>query len=141
MAFNPAGTVTLRPSSSDPLDNPQTAGVLSVNAASVIPATFFAGSVTNTITARAGGGQSLATPLTTQINRITVCATGADSVLLPSAAPIGTEVLVRNDGAQSAQVFAANPATINAAATGTGVALAANSSARYTRVSATAWYT
>jgi hypothetical protein len=147
MAFNPAGTVTLRPSASDPLDNPQTAGVLSVDTASELTlsglamedGTYMSGSIANTITARAGGTQALATQLAAQYNRISVCASAADSVALPDA-PIGTAVWVRNDGANSAQVFGITPQTINGVATATGVALAAAAAARYVRLTATAWY-
>ena len=43
-------------------------------------------SVTAGITAFAGGGQGSATALTTEINQISTCATGGDSVKLPAAA-------------------------------------------------------
>lgn len=83
-------------------------------------------SVTDTITARAGGTQALATQLVSAVNRISVCATLADSVGLPLAVA-GLSVVVANDGAASAQVFGAagSTDTINSVATATGVALAA----------------
>jgi hypothetical protein len=61
-------------------------------------------SVTNAITAFATGGQTNGTVLTSNLNRITVCATGGDSVKLPLAAP-GLDVIVINDGAASCNVF------------------------------------
>ena len=42
-------------------------------------------SYAGTVTARAGGGRASATKLVAAINRITVCATAADSVALPPA--------------------------------------------------------
>lgn len=74
------------------------------------------------VTARAGGGKALATALAYGMNRITICATAADSVLLPRAAD-GAEVLVVNDGAAAAQVFGGGTDTIDGIATGTGVVL------------------
>jgi hypothetical protein len=151
MAFNPAGTVTLRPSASDPLDNPQTAGVQSVTPDSTLTlasldvtgsatADFVAGSTVTGITAKAGGGQS-GTLLTASNNFISVCATATDSVVLPVAAPVGAPVFVRNDGAKNAQVFAESPGTINGVATGTGVALNAAASATYRQSAAGTWTT
>lgn len=74
---------------------------------------------TTGLTARAGGGQALATPLTGSINRVTVCATAADSVLLP-AAVVGRRVSVFNAGAASCNVFPQTGESI-----GTGAANAA----------------
>ena len=79
--------------------------------------------------------------LTAQNNFISICATAADSVVLPSAAPVGAGVYVRNDGAKDAQVYAVTPGTINAVATGTGVSLAAGSSATYRQSVAGTWKT
>lgn len=79
--------------------------------------------VTTGITAFAGGGQTSATQLTTAINRITTCATGADSVRLPQAIK-GACVFVANDGAASCTVYGYGTDTINGVATATGVALA-----------------
>lgn len=76
------------------------------------------------ITARAGGTKALATPLIAGVNRITVCATNADSVLLPQALK-GAQCVVINDGAANAQVFGQGTDTIDAVATATGVVLSA----------------
>jgi len=90
------------------------------------------------LTATAGGAQG-GTPITAQANRVDTCASGADSITLPKIgayadgsaqlAPVGHIVFVRNAGAASCQVFGSTPDTINAAATGTGVAVANTKSA------------
>lgn len=86
--------------------------------------TFIETSIADTITAHAGGGQATAVPLVKRWNRISVCATAADSVALPPAIP-GAEVFVVNDGAAAAQVFGFNGGTdtIDGVAGATGVAL------------------
>ncbi len=146
MTFNPAGTVTLRPASADVYAAPQTAGQVNVTTDSTLTvatltADFVAGTTVTGITAHAGGGQADATPLTAQTNVIGTCATATDSVVLPAAAPVGAAVFVRNDGSKAAQVFAVDPGTINAVATGTGVALNAGASATYRIVAADTWVT
>lgn len=85
-------------------------------------ARLFVRSAFDTITAHAGGGKANATQLNFGINRVSVCATAADSVLLPSWVQ-GAEVLVINDGAAAAQVFGKGTDTIDAIVTATGVAL------------------
>lgn len=98
---------------------------------------FVQKSVTDTITAFAGGGKTSATALTSAVNRISVCATNADSVKLPSVslADVGIEVEVINDGAANAQVFGADSDTIDAVATATGVALATATRCKYQLIS------
>lgn len=100
---------------------------------------FVGGSAEVGITAHAGGTQAAATVLTAQNNVISVCATATDSVVLPAAAPLGTPVYIRNNGAKDAQVFAVTPGTIDAVATATGVALTAGTSATYRLVAANTW--
>lgn len=97
------------------------------------------------ITALAGGGQTGATPLPAQYNRVdTAGAGGTDSVMLPLALP-GAELTVKNASGQSIQVFGQpnNPQnagagdTIAAAssntqvATGTGVSQANTKTCQY----------
>lgn len=94
----------------------------------------------DSITAKAGGGKTNARVLTAQVNRITVCATAADSVLLPPSAA-GLSVTVINSGAASAQVFGAGIDTINGVATGTGVSQAAGVTVTYICLTAGAWFT
>lgn len=85
------------------------------------------------ITAHAGGGQSLAYQLNAQVNIVTVVASASDSVALPKITnrpgvlgSVGTIVFVGSAAASNAmQVYGKTPDTINAVATGTGVAVAA----------------
>lgn len=80
--------------------------------------------VASSVVAAVGGGKPNATKITSANARITAVATAANSVLVPSPRS-GDVMLLRNDdAANAAQVFAAGTATINGAATGTGVSLA-----------------
>lgn len=83
------------------------------------------------ITAFAGGGQASATALTKIVNSVDTVATAADSVKLPVPTKVGQMILIENTTATSMQVFGAGTDTINAVATGTGVAQAAGKSALY----------
>ena len=75
----------------------------------------------NGITALAGGANSAATPvLAPGLNRITVCATNGDSVILPTAAA-GTFCMVVNSGAATLKMFAQTSDTINTTAGATGL--------------------
>lgn len=78
----------------------------------------------DTLTAKAGGGKAGATQLRRGFNRVSVCASGADSCLLPFATP-GAWVVLINDGAQSTTVFGAGTDTIDGVASATGNAMAA----------------
>lgn len=79
--------------------------------------------VTNSLTALAGGGKTGATQLSLGINRISVCATAADSCLMPPAIA-GNVVFVRNDGAASTTIYGSGTDTIDAVASATGNAQA-----------------
>lgn len=61
-------------------------------------------SAVNAITAFSGGGQTSATPLTLQNNRVTTVAVNGDSVLLPPALA-GLIISVTNVGASTLAVF------------------------------------
>ncbi|MDO9334953.1 MAG: hypothetical protein Q7T61_01000 [Caulobacter sp.] len=88
--------------------------------------------VTNSLTAFAGGGQASATLLKAGINVVTTVATAADSVKLPLATQVGQAVVVVNaDSTDSMQVFGSGTDTINGVATATGVAQAAGKVAVY----------
>lgn len=96
--------------------------------------------VANAITARAGGGQALATALTAQANRVTVVATAGDSVLLPPAVA-GLVISVANaDAADSMNVYPSSAAqggvtggdAINALAANAAFAILANKMATFT---------
>jgi hypothetical protein len=90
-------------------------------------------SVKSGITALAGGANSAATPvLDGDINIIAVAATAADSVRLPANQPKGSSLVVRNNGAASANVFPNTGATINGgAADAAGAVASAKSSIAY----------
>lgn len=81
---------------------------------------------TDTITAHAGGGQAAATVLTTHVNRVSVCATDGDSVVLPAAFSEGYEITIINDGAASCDVFPASGDYINNLAVDTAFRLQNN---------------
>lgn len=101
------------------------------------------------ITALAGGGATGAPLLALGVNKVTVVATGADSVIMPmSGTALGGAVFVSNQGASSLQVFA-NPAsslpsgvldTINGTAGATGVAVANGKTAIFWSTAAGAWF-
>ena len=115
---------------------------------------LFYESVTDSITAFAGGGQTSATALTTEVNRVTTVATIGDSVMLPSTATIGSAnnsayeqlsgqgatILVINHGANAMQVFGSGTDTIDDLASGTGVQQMSGSMVLYTCTSAGKWY-
>ena len=92
------------------------------------------------VTAHAGGTQAAATPIRSACTLIAVCATAADSVVLPPA--MGGQVMwVTNGGAASAQIFAAPGAdTINGIANATGIALANGKSTTLMSPLAGAWF-
>ena len=94
-----------------------------------------AGSVTDSITAKASGNHATATPLTTFVNNVATVATDADSVVLPVMNP-GEMVIITNSGTKAAQVFGAGTATINAVATDTGVSLTKGATGIYVAVTA-----
>jgi uncharacterized protein (DUF2252 family) len=92
----------------------------------------------DTITATAGGTKAAARPITADASRISVCATAADSVLLPPALK-GSVVFLANDGVASCQVFGQGTDTIDGVATGTGKALAAAKRGIYVCITTGAW--
>ncbi len=97
-------------------------------------------SATNAITARAGGGQALATALTTRFNRVTTVATAADSVLLPPALA-GANIVVYNNAANALAVFPQTGANINALAANASYSLATVKSCMFFCVVAGTWNT
>jgi hypothetical protein len=89
-------------------------------------------SVTNAITAFAGGGQGSAVLLTTSISRVTTVATAGDSVKLPTALA-GLQVTVVNAAAANAMdVFPNTGDVINALAANTALSVAANKTIIFT---------
>lgn len=97
-------------------------------------------SFADNLTARAGGGQGLATALTSMVNRVTTVATAGDSVALPAAAA-GLVITVINRTSNPMQVFGAGTDTINGIATATGVSQPPNSVCTYTCGSVGKWET
>lgn len=95
--------------------------------------------VTTGITAYAGGGQTNATALTSEVNVVSAVATAADSVKLPTAAE-GLEVTVINATATSADVFPNTSDYIDQKAQNAAVPLAGNSTVTYVAISDTNWY-
>jgi hypothetical protein len=100
---------------------------------------LFYESITDSITAHAGGGQANAVALTTEINRITTVATVGDSVSLPVSIA-GLTIIVINHGANAAQVFGAGTDTIDDVLTTVGVSQMAGSVTIYSCTTAGAWY-
>ena len=92
------------------------------------------------LVAHAGGAQANAVLLSGGYNEIATVATIADSVQLPLAL-YGTQVFVKNAGANAAQVFAnsAGTDTINGTAGATGVSQAAGLGAIYECHKDTVW--
>ena len=93
---------------------------------------------TTGLTAKAGGGQSGATALTGNINRVTVCATAADSALLP-AGLVGRKVSVYNAGAASCNVFPQTGESINSGAANAAFAVGTTKSAVFECVATGLW--
>lgn len=100
----------------------------------------FLASVTDGITAHAGGGQANAVLLTTDINRVTTVASAADSVALPASTP-GSEVTVINAaGVNSMNVFPQSGDQINALAANAAFAVAAGKVATFYCTVAGFWH-
>lgn len=97
-------------------------------------------SVSDSLTAHAGGGQTNALPLTSGINRVATVATAGDSVALPPSY-VGAELVVINAGANAMQVFGNGTETINSVATATGVSQGAGRIVVYYCVALGNWQT
>lgn len=92
------------------------------------------------ITALAGGALSASTPvLMLGANTVTTVASGADSVVLPSAVA-GSVVFVVNAGASAMQVFGKGSDTINGTAGATGISVANNKRILFVAVTNGKWF-
>jgi hypothetical protein len=91
------------------------------------------------ITAFAGGGQANATPITTEVARVTTVATIGDSIMLPSAVQ-GLTLMVINHGAKPMQVFGTGADTIDDQAAAIGVMQMVNSVVIFLCVTTGKWY-
>jgi hypothetical protein len=107
-------------------------------------------SVSNAITAAAGGGQANAVLLTSAYNRVTVVATAADSVKLPpctaNSAPNGASIgvggqvwVINADASDSMNVFPSTGDNINLAAANAAIAVANTQAKIFTCVVAGTW--
>lgn len=105
-------------------------GTIGTAGAGTAIAGYLERSLTTGITAFAGGGQTNATALVKDFNRVTTVATAADSVRLPVSVA-GMENVVVNDAAVAMQVFGAGTETIDGIATATGISQAAGSTVVY----------
>ena len=96
---------------------------------------------TGTITAFATGGQTNATPLTADFNRVSTVATAGDSVLLPVAKD-GREVKVYNDSANNLAVFPLTGDAINDQSANASVTVMPNSVVSFNCfLAANGWHT
>ena len=102
------------------------------------------GLVINSISAAvsaAGTAQGTATALVSNINNVTVVATGATGVRLPTAVA-GMRILIRNsDSADTLNIYPATGGTINALAANAAFTLTAGSTTELMATTATQWYT
>lgn len=98
--------------------------------------------VTDSITAHAGGGQANAVLLTTTINRVTTVTSVADSIKLPLlGAAIFYVFYIRNDGANSLNLYPNTGAAISNLGVNNPLAMAAGSQVIVVSFSATLWLT
>jgi hypothetical protein len=88
-------------------------------------------SVTEGITATPGGTQAAGVQLVSRYNRISVCATAADSVVLPPWLA-DQAIYVSNDGAAALAVFPYTGQSINAAAVNAVFSIPVAKSATFT---------
>lgn len=100
---------------------------------------LFTESSVDSITAYAAGGQSGATQLTSELNRITTAASAGASVLLPVSAA-GLSISVENAGANPIQVFGSGTDTVNGTAAASGVSQMPNSVVLYFCYAAGSWF-
>jgi len=93
------------------------------------------------ITAHAGGGQGSAYPLFAGFSNITVVATTADSVILPNSPGtlVGRSMTIKNNGANSCNVFPPVGQNINALSTNAAYALASGATTTIVAITSTNW--
>jgi hypothetical protein len=118
-------------------------GVVSTGVQSIAGAKTLTGLLTvkgaTAITAFATGGQASATALTSNLNFVTVCATNADSVKLPTGA-LGMIVTVFNLGAANCEVFPVSGGQIDALGANAAYTINAGASRVFHGLSATQWH-
>lgn len=94
----------------------------------------------NSITAHAGGTKAAAYALSKSFNRVSVCATNNDSVLLPKAIA-GSMVVLINSGAATLAFYGKGTDTIDDAATATAATIATTKAKVLACLTTGAWYT
>lgn len=97
-------------------------------------------SATDGITAYAGGGQTNATLISTEVARITSVVTAGDSVKLPPITKPGLTIVVINHGGNPVQVFGSGTDVVNDQAAATGISQMNNSEVIYTATKLGVWY-
>lgn len=94
------------------------------------------------LTAHAGGGQALGTPLIHAVNAFSVVASSGDSALLFTPSSTGSdEVVVYNGGANAMDVFPAVGGNINSLAANAAFSVPAGAQVTFTSISGTKWVT
>lgn len=95
-------------------------------------------SASGALVAFATGGQTNATALPSQVNRIGTCATAGDSAKLP-AATAGLTIIVINSGAAAADIFPQTGEAINALAANTALRIGVRTVVSFTCAVAGTW--
>ena len=90
------------------------------------------------LTAFAGGSQVSATQLVAGINQISTCATGGDSVKLPTAVG-GQTVTIVNNGIAACDVFPASADNLPGLAVNLAISLGVNAKVTYHSIDSTSW--
>lgn len=106
-------------------------------------AQLFYESFTDPITAHSGGGQSLATQLVSEVNRVATAAASTapfDSVVLPATTGGGLGIMVINNAANPIQVFGLAADTVDGQTNTVGVTQMANSVVFYFAAAAGKWF-
>jgi hypothetical protein len=109
------------------------------NVRNLIVTGFIFESFADGIAAFAGGGQAGATPITTEVARVTTVATAGDSILLPPATP-GLTLMIVNHGGKPMQVYGSGTDTIDDQAAATGVTQMVNSVVIFLCTMTGKWY-
>lgn len=87
----------------------------------------------------AGTTQATATPLASSYCEIGTCATGATGVILPASQPAGTDIIIRNDGDVTANIWPPTGGQIDYGDTNAATTLAAGATIRLISLDGTIW--
>lgn len=113
--------VTLAPTYNDAMSRAIARGVLSLSSPLVSTSDMF-------VAAAAGGGQTNATKLSKEYNRVFLVVSAGDSLILPHVASdlAGMKIVVKNDGTNSANIFPFESQSINSLGADNPIALPAS---------------